>query len=42
MATAPVAGNANALTVVTRQGGGADGTGPTARAERSFHLVVHC
>jgi hypothetical protein len=38
----PVAGNANALAVVTRQGGGADGTGPTARADRPFHVIAHC
>jgi hypothetical protein len=38
----PVAGNANALAVVTRQGGGADGTGATARADRPFHLVASC
>ena len=42
VSAAPVAGNANALAVVTRQGGGADGTGPTARADRPFHLIVHC
>ena len=38
----PVASNANALAVVTRQGGGADGTGATARADKPFHLVVNC
>ena len=39
---APVTGNANALQVVTRAGGGADGTQPTAPADRPFHLVVNC
>jgi hypothetical protein len=39
---APVSGNPNALEVVTRAGGGADGTGPTAPADRPFHLVVNC
>ena len=39
---APAAGNANAVNVVTRAGGGADGTGPTEPADRPFHLVVNC
>ena len=39
---APVAGNANALQVVTRAGGGDAGTDPTAPADRPFHLVVNC
>jgi hypothetical protein len=39
---APVAGNANAVQVVTRAGGGAAGTDPTAPADRPFHLVVNC
>jgi hypothetical protein len=39
---APVSGNANALQVVTRAGGGDDGTGATAPADRPFHLVVNC
>ena len=42
VAVAPVAGNANALNVVTRAGGGAAGTEPTAPADRPFHLVVNC
>ena len=41
-AVAPVTGNANALQVVTRAGGGTDGTGPTAPADRPFDLVVNC
>jgi hypothetical protein len=41
-AVAPVTGNANALQVVTRSGGGADGTEATAPADRPFHLVVNC
>jgi hypothetical protein len=39
---APVTGNNNALQVVTRSGGGADGTAPTAPADRPFHLLVNC
>lgn len=42
VAVAPVSGNANGLAVVTRAGGGADGTGPTGRADRPFHLIVNC
>jgi hypothetical protein len=30
------------LTVVTRAGGGADGTGATAPADRPFHLTANC
>ena len=30
------------VTVVTRSGGGADGTGPTAPADRPFHLQGTC
>ena len=41
-AVEPVAGNANALQVVTRAGGGAEGTGNTGRADRPFHVVVNC
>jgi hypothetical protein len=41
-AVAPVASNVNALSVVTRAGGGADGNGPTDPADRPFHLVVNC
>jgi hypothetical protein len=41
-AAAPTSGNANAVDVVTRAGGGTDGTGPTAPADRPFHLVVNC
>jgi hypothetical protein len=39
---APVTGNNNALQVVTRSGGGTDGTSPTAPADRPFHLLVNC
>jgi hypothetical protein len=42
VAVAPVSGNANALQVVTRAGGGDAGTGATAPADRPFHLVVNC
>lgn len=42
VAVEPTAGNVNAVEVVTRAGGGADGTGPTGRADRPFHLVVNC
>jgi hypothetical protein len=41
-AAAPTAGNVNAVNVVTRAGGGNDGTEPTAPADRPFHLVVNC
>ena len=41
-AAAPASGNNNAVQVVTRSGGGADGTGPTAPADRPFNLVVNC
>lgn len=41
-AAVPTTGNVNAVDVVTRAGGGADGTGPTAPADRPFHLVVNC
>jgi hypothetical protein len=41
-AAVPTAGNVNAIDVVTRAGGGDDGTGPTAPADRPFHLVVSC
>ena len=41
-AATPASGNVNAVTVVTRAGGGADGTGATAPADRPFHLVVSC
>ena len=41
-AAAPTTGNPNAVTVVTRAGGGANGTEPTAPADRPFHLVVNC
>jgi hypothetical protein len=41
-AAAPVTGNANAVSVVTRAGGGTEGTAPTAPADRPFHLVVTC
>jgi hypothetical protein len=30
------------LRVATRKGGGADGTGPSDRANKPFHLVVNC
>jgi hypothetical protein len=39
---APVTGNVNQVAVVTRQGGGEDGTGASGRADRPFHLVVNC
>ena len=42
VAVAPVESNPNALQVVTRAGGGEDGTGPSGRADRPFHLVVNC
>jgi 5-hydroxyisourate hydrolase-like protein (transthyretin family) len=41
-AAAPATGTPNAVTVVTRAGGGTDGTEPTAPADRPFHLVVDC
>jgi len=41
-AVAPVTASTTALQVVTRAGGGADGNGPTAPADRPFHLVVNC
>src|SRR4051794_7658770 len=41
-AVAPVANSTTALQVVTRAGGGADGNGPTAPANRPFHLAVNC
>jgi hypothetical protein len=41
-AAVPSSGDAKAVTVVTRSGGGADGTGPTALADRPFDLVVNC
>ena len=41
-AAVPATGNVNAVSVVTRAGGGTDGTGPTAPADRPFHLVVSC
>ncbi|MEA2466258.1 MAG: hypothetical protein QOJ57_384 [Thermoleophilaceae bacterium] len=41
-AVAPVANSTVALAIVTRAGGGADGTGPTGPADRPFHLVVNC
>jgi hypothetical protein len=39
---APVSGKTDTLQVVTRAGGGTDGTGPTAPADRPFNLVVNC
>src|SRR4051794_19941146 len=41
-AAAPVAGNVNTVQVITRAGGGADGTGATAPVDRPFSLVVNC
>ena len=41
-AAALVTGKTDTLQVVTRSGGGTDGTGPTAPADRPFHLVVNC
>jgi len=37
-----VTGKTDTIQVVTRSGGGADGTGPTAPADKPFHLVVNC
>jgi len=37
-----VTGKTDTLQVVTRAGGGTDGTGPTAPADRPFNLVVNC
>lgn len=34
--------DANTVRVLTRAGGGADGTAPTPPADRAFHLVVTC
>jgi hypothetical protein len=41
-AVAPEPGHSDQLQVVTRAGGGATGTDPTAPADRPFHLVVNC
>jgi hypothetical protein len=41
-AVALVTGKNDTVQVVTRSGGGTDGTGPTAPADRPFHLVVNC
>ena len=41
-AAVPVSGTPAAVDVVTRAGGGSDGTEPTAPADRPFHLVVNC
>ena len=41
-AAAPTTGTPTAVTVVTRAGGGDTGTGPTAPADRPFHLLVNC
>jgi hypothetical protein len=37
-----VTGKTDTVQVVTRSGGGADGTGPTAPADKPFNLVVNC
>jgi hypothetical protein len=37
-----VSGKTDTVQVVTRSGGGTDGTGPTAPADRPFNLVVNC
>jgi hypothetical protein len=37
-----VTGKTDTVQVVTRSGGGTDGTGPTAPADRPFNLVVNC
>jgi hypothetical protein len=37
-----VSGKNDTVQVVTRAGGGTDGTGPTAPADRPFNLVVNC
>jgi hypothetical protein len=41
-AAEPVSGQPTQVGVVTRDGGQADGTGPTAIADHDFHLVVIC
>jgi hypothetical protein len=42
VAAAPITNSVNAVQVITRAGGGADGNGPTDPADRPFHLVVSC
>ena len=41
-AAALASGSTTTVQVVTRSGGGTDGTGPTAPADKPFHLVVNC
>jgi hypothetical protein len=41
-AAQPLGGDSSGVQVVTRSGGGTDGTGPTAPADKPFHLVVNC
>jgi hypothetical protein len=41
-AAALATGSTTGIQVVTRSGGGTDGTGPTAPTDKPFHLVVNC
>jgi hypothetical protein len=41
-AAVSIGGDKKTVTVVTRAGGGADGTGATDPADRPFHLVANC
>jgi hypothetical protein len=41
-AAAELGADKKTVTVVTRAGGGADGTGPTDVADRPFHITVSC
>jgi hypothetical protein len=41
-AAALVTGKTDTVQVVTRSGGGTDGTGPTAPADKPFNLVIDC
>jgi hypothetical protein len=41
-AAAAVTGKTDTIQVVTRSGGGTDGTGPTPPTDKPFHLVVNC
>jgi hypothetical protein len=41
-AAALAGGSTTTIQVVTRSGGGTDGTGPTAPTDKPFHLVVSC
>jgi hypothetical protein len=42
VSASPVTGQTAQVEVVTRQGGGEDGTGASGRADRPFDLVVNC